>query len=91
MEYRDGMFQVILADCALFEIQKAFIAHVKTSSDLPTPSDIYKLIEHDRKFRFIKEPDVETLKRYKAKGIPISAMQQSILDHHENKPSTSCS
>ena len=48
MEYRDGMFQEILKDYALFEIKKAFIEHVRTSPDLPTPSDIIKLIERYR-------------------------------------------
>lgn len=79
MEYRDGMFQVILAECALFEIQRAFIEHVKRSPDLPTPSDIFKLIEKDREYRFIKQPDLETLKRYKERGIKLTPEQTRAL------------
>ncbi len=44
MEYRDQMFQVILADCSISDITEAFIEHVRRKSDLPTPSDIYNII-----------------------------------------------
>lgn len=88
MEYRDGMFQAILAEYALFEIRRAFVEHVKRSPDLPTPSDIVKLIEDDRKYRMVTEPDIETLKRYQECGIPLSAKQLEALKqseaHHGN-------
>ena len=87
MEYRDGMFQQVLADCALFEVQKAFLEHIKRSPDLPTPSDILKLIEEDRKYRLFKKPDIESLKRYRAKGIPLSADQKEILEEYEKQES----
>jgi hypothetical protein len=83
MEYRDGMFQVVLGEYALFEVQKAFLAHVKQSPDLPTPSDIVRLIEEDRKYRLVEKPDIETLKRYKARGLPLTPAQQMALEAYE--------
>lgn len=80
MEYRDGMFQAILADYALFEIKKAFFQHIKTSSDLPTPSDIVKLIDEDRKYRFVEQPSISKLLEYKQKGISLTPEQQRMLD-----------
>jgi hypothetical protein len=83
MEYRDGMFQEILKDYALFEIKKAFIEHIRRSPDLPTPSDIEKLITEDRKYRNITHPDIEKLKSYREKGIPLTIAQKQQLDEHE--------
>ncbi len=83
MEYRDGMFQISLADYAFFEIKKAFIEFIKRFPDLPTPSIIIKLIEEDRKYRLMKKPDIETLRRYRDKGIPLSPQQQEALEAHD--------
>lgn len=80
MEYRDGMFQHVLGEYALFEVQRAFLEHIRRSSDLPTPSDIVKLIEEDRQYRLVKEPDLVTLRRYAANGIPLTPSQQRALD-----------
>ncbi len=79
MDYRDGMFQAILADYAIFEIKKAFFEHVKRAPDLPTPSDIVKLIDEDRKYRLLEKPDINKLLSYKQKGIPITPEQERIL------------
>ena len=80
MEYRDGMFQLILAEYALFEVQKAFLEHVKQSPDLPTPSDIVKIIEKDRQFRLLKKPDIPKLLQYEKKGIRLTPEQQEQLN-----------
>jgi cell pole-organizing protein PopZ len=45
MEYRDQMFQMVLEDYPFSTIRQAFIQHVKTSSCLPTPHDIIRLID----------------------------------------------
>lgn len=45
MEYRDGMFQMVLADYTFEQIKQAFIQHIKRSPELPTPSDIIKIID----------------------------------------------
>lgn len=45
MEYRDGMFQLILEDYPYRVIRAAFIEHVKRKPDLPSPSDIVNLID----------------------------------------------
>ena len=79
MEYRDGMFQIILAEYAFFEIKSAFLQHVRQSPDLPTPSDIVKLIEADRKYRLMEMPSIEKLLRYRDKGIALSQEQKDIL------------
>jgi hypothetical protein len=79
MEYRDGMFQIILAEYAFFEIKSAFLQHVRQSPDLPTPSDIVKLIEADRKYRLMEKPSIEKLLRYRDKGIALSQEQKDIL------------
>lgn len=44
MEYRDGMFQMVLAECSFRQIREAFLQHVRESSSLPAPSDIYRRI-----------------------------------------------
>lgn len=79
MEYRDAMFQEILGEYALFEVRKAFVEHIKRSPDLPTPSCIVKLIEEDRKYRFVQEPDIEKLLDYQRKGIPLTPEQKEIV------------
>lgn len=73
------MFQEILKDYALFEIKKAFIEHIKRDSALPTPSDIVKLIEEDRKYRFIEQPDINKLRALKESGIPLTPKQEAML------------
>lgn len=45
MEYRDQMFQIVLANYPFPLIREAFIAHVKRNASLPTPSCIVNLIE----------------------------------------------
>ena len=45
MEYRDGMFQLILADYPIRRIREAFIQFVSRKADLPSPSDIVNLID----------------------------------------------
>lgn len=84
MEYRDGMFQVILAEYAYFEVKKAFVEHIRRSPDLPTPSDIVKLIEEDRKYRLVEQPDIEKLRSYRERGIKLTPMQESLLAAHEH-------
>lgn len=44
MEFRDGMFQMVLAEYPLSRIREAFIEHVRRKPDLPTPSDIVNII-----------------------------------------------
>ena len=82
MEYRDGMFQEVLGEYALYYIKRAFIEHIKTNPDLPTPSDIITLT---KKFMEIprQEVTVEMLSRYKAKGIPLTPDQQTKLAERE--------
>lgn len=80
MEYRDAMFQEILKDYALFEVRKAFIEHVRKSPDLPTPSDIVKLIEDDRIYRLVEKPDINKLREMKEKGIPLTPKQEAMLN-----------
>ncbi len=80
MEYRDAMFQETLKDYALFEVKKAFIEFIKRDSSLPTPSDIIKLIEDDRKVRLIEQPSVAKLRQMQNAGIPLSPRQQAILN-----------
>ena len=84
MEYRDGMFQMILENYAFFEIKEAFIEFVRTKPDLPTPSEILIIIERLRIYRFIKKPDIETLKIYREKGITLSKHQMQILKDAES-------
>lgn len=45
MEYRDGMFQMILAEFPFHRIKAALLEHVRRKPDLPTPSDIYNLLD----------------------------------------------
>ena len=45
MALRDQMFQLVLADCTIEEIRKAFIMHIARSPNLPTPHDIVALID----------------------------------------------
>lgn len=45
MEYRDQMFQLVLGEYSLTQIQKAFVEHVKRSPNLPTPHDIASIID----------------------------------------------
>ncbi len=83
MEYRDGMFQKILAPYALFEIQSAFLKFIGEKPDLPTPSEIKHIIEDDRKYRLMKKPDLETLRRYRDKGIKLSSEQLEFVESHD--------
>ncbi len=80
MEYRDGMFQLLLAEYAMFEVRKAFIEFVKSDSGLPTPSDIIKLIENDRLYRVVNKPDIQKLRSMKAKGIPLTPKQEAMIN-----------
>lgn len=79
MEYRDGMFQMILGDYPLEKVKWAFIEHIKTSADLPTPSDIVKLI-NERKWNAQTIGGVKDYARLKEKGIPLTPSQQRALD-----------
>jgi hypothetical protein len=79
MEYRDGMFQMILGDYPLEKVKWAFIEHIKTSADLPTPSDIVKLIS-ERKWNVQTIGGVKDYARLKEKGIPLTPSQQRALD-----------
>lgn len=45
MEYRDGMFQLVLAEYRFVDIREAFLQHVRRKPDLPTPSDIVNLVD----------------------------------------------
>lgn len=45
MEYRDQMFQMVLAEYTAEQIKWAFVEHVRRSSTLPTPHDIARLID----------------------------------------------
>lgn len=45
MEFRDGMFQLVLANYSFARIREAFIEHVRRNPDLPTPSDIVNHID----------------------------------------------
>ena len=45
MEFRDGMFQLVLGGYPFAAVREAFIGHVQRKSDLPTPSDIVNLID----------------------------------------------
>lgn len=82
MEYRDGMFQETLGEFAFYYIKRAFIEHIKTSPDLPTPSDIITLT---KKFMELprQEVTVEMLARYKSKGIRLTPAQEEKLAQHE--------
>lgn len=44
MDYRDGMFQMVLEDFTFREIRAAFVEFIKTKPDLPSPSDIANII-----------------------------------------------
>lgn len=79
MEYRDAMFQEILKDYALFEVKNAFIEHIRKSPELPTPSDIIKLIEEDRVYRLVEKPDINKLRQMKESGIPLTPRQEAML------------
>lgn len=72
-------FSWILADYDMDKITAAFKIYIQNFSDIPAPSDILKIIEKHEQYAVLIPPDVETLKRYKAKGIPLSAEQETAL------------
>lgn len=41
---REAMFQLVLADFTISEINAAFMEHIRRCPDLPTPSDIYNIL-----------------------------------------------
>ena len=43
------MFQLILGDLPYSKIRQAFIHYLKRNSEMPTPADIFKLIEGEGK------------------------------------------
>lgn len=45
MEYRDQMFQLVLAEYSIAQIQAAFLEHIRMSRELPTPHCIAKRID----------------------------------------------
>ena len=73
-------FSWALAEYPIDEITLAMAHYIKTASDIPAPADIIKIIERSREIAKIKQPDIETLKRYKAKGIPLSQEQERFLN-----------
>jgi len=66
-------------------LKSAFIQHIRQSPDLPTPSDIVKLIEADRKYRLMEKPNIEKLLRYRDKGIPLSQEQKVQIEEFEKQ------
>lgn len=85
MEYRDRMFQLVLADYPIEVITMAFIQHLKLSSTLPTPHCIAKLIdpsleplsaamfvrirEKIKNQQFVSDAEHEYLRRFEAQEL----------------------
>jgi len=62
------------------EINQAFGEYIKTKSDIPAPADILTILKEMQKYRDVVQPDLDTLRRYVSKGIPITPAQQKLLD-----------
>lgn len=91
-----SLFNESLAEYCGEEIFQAMHEHAKCSSEFPTPAEIISRIEMNRMAKKIadetrrkenlflietQKPEyVEKLKRYKAKGIPLTAEQQMVLE-----------
>ena len=73
-------FNWVLADYPIEKILEAFRIYIRNFNDIPAPSDILKIIERKEKYKAMVMPDVETLRRYQRKGIPLSDEQKKILN-----------
>lgn len=71
-------FHWLLSDYHIADIKTAFREYMLEHSDIPAPADIKKIIE-----KLIEEPgsgfSLETLQRFKNKGIPLSQAQNDRL------------
>lgn len=78
-------FSWALADYTMQNIIKAMREYVLNNSDIPAPSDIIKIIKDHEKKDNADDIGItsETLRRYKAKGIPLSSAQQKRLDRED--------
>jgi hypothetical protein len=72
-------FSWALAEYNIADITKAMAQYIKTANDIPAPFDIIKIIEENKKWENFQAPSVETLLRYRAKGIPLSETQKQVL------------
>lgn len=43
-EAKDALFGMVLAEFSIEQITKAFVQHLKTSKEIPSPSEIYSII-----------------------------------------------
>lgn len=71
-------FSWVLADHSIVKIMAAMREYIQHNSDIPAPADILKIIEKQSKPPCTEIP-IETLLRYRAKGIPLSQTQSEKL------------
>lgn len=77
---RGGGFSWALADYEIDVILDAFRIYIRSKPDIPAPADILAIIERQREYDSMAPADIETLRRYKAKGIPLSKAQEERLN-----------
>lgn len=76
-------FSWAMAGYGIEEITYAMREYIKTNSDIPAPADIIKIIDRKRELDNYQYPTIETLIRYKKKGLPLTEMQKEQLRQYE--------
>lgn len=72
-------FSWALAGYSVFDIKRAFQAYIKENADIPAPANIIKIIKEFKEYDGIELPDVEKLREYNRRGIPLTPKQQAMM------------
>ena len=72
-------FAWALAGFGIDEIREAMRKYILSNSDVPAPNDILNIIKEMRFYAKIQAPDIETLRRYREKGITLTEAQKKML------------
>lgn len=76
-------FSFMLDGFEIHEIMRAMRDYILEKSDIPAPADIVAIIRKNRVNDSIAKPDIETLLRYEAKGLPLSESQKAMIQEHK--------
>lgn len=80
-------FSWALADYTMPKIIKAMRQYVLRNSDIPSPADIRKLLAEDERNDHVDNTAIssETLRGYRAKGIPLTTAQRRRLAREDEE------